>query len=159
MRGCSFTGHRTIKKEHEGRLAGLLFRAINYAYERGCRTFYSGGAVGFDTYAACEVISFRITHPSVRLIMLLPCIDQDKMWSPAQRDTYQYLLSSADETVYVSEEYTPTCMRERNRLLVENCDMLIAYMSSPRSGTGQTVSMAKRSSREIYNLYPALERK
>ena len=158
MQGCSFTGHRVIKGTHETKLADLIARAINYAYGRGCRDFYSGGAIGFDTYAAREVLRFRASHPDVRLVMLLPCVDQDARWSYAQRREYRRMLGDADEISYVSEKYTDTCIKERNYRLVRECDILIAYMSNERSGTGQTVSMAKKLGREIYNLYPTLER-
>lgn len=155
--GCSFTGHRNIKAEHEAALPELVLRAIGYAYERGCRTFYSGGAVGFDTVAAREVIRFRMTHPDVRLVILVPCINQDAAWSYRQREAYSYILSSADEVIFVSSEpYRDGCMRERNRRLVELADILICYASRRNSGAGQTVTMADKLNKEIYNLYPYL---
>lgn len=157
MKGCSFTGHRRINPEHYSRLPDLIFRGISYAYEKGVRDFYSGGAVGFDTLAAREVIKFRITHPDIRLIMLLPCLDQDLKWSERQRSDYHYVLSAADEIVYTSEEYTDTCLRERNVRLAELGDVLICYLSYRNSGAGQTVAMAKKMNKEVYNLYYALE--
>ena len=155
---CSFTGHRIIKAEHESSLPELLSRAIAYAYSIGCRTFYSGGAIGFDTVAAREVIRFRVTHPDVRLVLLLPCVDQDAKWSTAQRSAYAFILSMADETEYVSECYTDSCIRERNMRLAELCDIMIAYVAHTKSGTAQTVRMARSKNKKIYNLYPTLER-
>ena len=155
--GCSFTGHRNINKEHEGALPELVLRAIGYAYERGCRTFYSGGAIGFDTVAAREVIRFRMTHPDVRLVILVPCINQDAAWSYRQREAYSYILSSADEVIFVSSEPDcDGCMRERNRRLADRCDLMIAYVSRSYSGAAQTVRMADRAGKKIYNLYPSL---
>ena len=121
-KSCSFTGHRYIKSEHRAHLCELLRRGIEYAYAEGCRTFYSGGALGCDTVAAREVIRFRIDHPDVRLVLLLPCVDQDAMWSDEQRDRYSYVLRSADEVRYVSDTYTDSCMRERNLMLAQYCD-------------------------------------
>ena len=156
MKTCSFTGHRRIESAHESKLSNLLSRAIKYAYDNGCRKFITGGAIGFDTLAAREVIKFRISHPDVSLVLALPCVNQDENWSLAQRDSYSYTLSMADEVVYVSEEYTDTCMRERNRYLAEECDMLIAYAARYASGAGQTVRMAKELGKQVYNLYSAL---
>ena len=136
----------------------LLTRAINFAYSEGCRDFFSGGAVGFDTLAAREVIRFRISHPEVRLIMLLPCVSQDERWSPSQRSAYSYILKNADEVVYVGEEYTSDCMRRRNLALAERCDIMISYVSYSKSGSAQTENMAKRLEKRVYNLYPTLER-
>jgi uncharacterized phage-like protein YoqJ len=90
--------------------------------------------------------------------MVLPCIAQDEKWTPSQRDAYEYILSSADETVYVSEEYTPSCMRERNSVLASRADILISYLSRSASGAGQTVRMAEKLNKRVYNLYPTLDK-
>ncbi len=158
MMKCSFTGHRHIKREHTKKIHDLVTRAINFAYSEGCRDFLSGGAVGFDTVCARAVIGFRLVHPDVRLVMVLPCITQDSKWSDAQKDAYSYILANADETIYVSEEYTPSCMRRRNQMLADEADILISYVSRSDSGAAQTERMASRLGKRIYNLYPALEK-
>lgn len=139
-------------------MAELLTRAINFAYSEGCREFFAGGAVGFDTYAAREVVKFRMSHPDIKLILLLPCIEQDKGWSDKQRDNYSYVLSLADEVVYVRDEYTSTCMKERNARLAKECDILIAYLCKSASGAGQTVRLAEHLGKRVYNLYPTLDK-
>lgn len=156
MRACSFTGHRRIKPEHKRALLELLARAVNYAYENGCREFFTGGAIGFDTEAARAVIRFRIAHPDVRLILLLPCQNQDDGWSDSQRDSYGYILRAADEIRYTSDYYHDGCMKIRNQALVDSCDILIAYLSDSRSGAGQTVRMAEKRGKTVYNLYPTV---
>lgn len=155
---CSFTGHRQIESELRVALIELLGRAIEYAYGEGCREFICGGAVGFDTLAAREVIRFRMRHTDVRLILALPCIEQDLKWSDAQKSAYGFTLSAADEVIYISDSYTKTCMAERNRYLADRCDMLIAYVGRSTSGAGQTVRMAERLNKRIYNLYPTLHK-
>ena len=155
---CSFTGHRRIEPRHRQKMSDILTRAINFAYSEGCRDFLSGGAVGFDTLVAREVIRFRIAHPDVRLVMVLPCVAQDERWSDAQRDAYYYILRNADEVIYVCDEYTPDCMRKRNLILAERCEIMISYVSHSKSGSAQTESMAKRLNKRVYNLYPTLEK-
>ena len=155
---CSFTGHRLIKDSHKDALPALLRRAINYAYEQGCRRFITGGALGFDTYAAKEVLRFRMSHPDVSLILFLPCLDQDAGWSIRQKDSYEYVLQSADEVKYISESYTKTCMKRRNQAMAEECDLMIAYVSRDYSGAAQTMRMALSLGKESYNLYPRLEK-
>ncbi len=156
---CSFTGHRIIKPAHEPHLSQLVARAIEYAYTEGCREFLSGGAVGFDTVAARAVIRFRLSHPDVRLVLILPCINQDEKWTVTQRDAYGYLLSEADEIEYVSDEYTEKCMKERNFRLANKADILIAYVGHNRSGAAQTARMADSMGKTVYNLYKSLEEK
>lgn len=157
MKACSFTGHRQIKGEHFDVLLPVLDREIDRAYERGCRTFLAGGAIGFDTIAAREVIKFRLTHPDVRLVLCLPCMDQDKHWKEEQRAAYAHILSSADEVIYVRDTYSDGCMRERNFLLASKCDMIICYVGYSRSGASQTMRMADSMGKEIVNIYSILE--
>lgn len=156
-RACSFTGHRSIVSAHRPALPALLDRAIAYAYGQGCRTFYTGGAVGFDTEAARRVLLFRLSHPDARLCLLLPCPEQAQRWDGAQQDRYGYILSSADGVEYVSDCYTDDCLRRRNAALAERGDILIAYVGRSASGSAQTLRMARRLGKPVFNLYPALE--
>ncbi len=156
---CSFTGHRSIEERHKPYIHALLLRAVEYAYNEGCRAFCAGGALGFDTEAARAVIEFRISHPDARLILVLPCPEQDAYWSNAQRDSYSFILKNANEVIYTADGYFDGCMRVRNQRLADECHILIAYASSrTKSGASQTVRMAERLSRRIYNLYPTLEK-
>ncbi len=155
---CSFTGHRQISPECRSELISILGRAVEYAYSEGCRCFMCGGALGFDTLAARAVINFRITHSDARLVLVLPCIEQDAGWNEAQKNSYNFTLAAADEVIYTSDFYTKTCMSERNRYLAEKCDLLIAYCGRFGSGSGQTVRMAEKLGKRIYNLYGTVQK-
>ena len=75
----------------------------------------------------------------------------------SQVATYEYILGRADSVEYLSEEYTDGCMRERNQRLVDLSDILIAYVSRYSSGAAQTVRMAEKAGKTVYNLYPSLQ--
>jgi uncharacterized phage-like protein YoqJ len=153
MRNCSFTGHREIEEKYIKPLEEILVRAIDYVYSEGCRNFYCGGAVGFDTMAAKTVIAMKLKKPDMRLIVVIPCKSQADKWSERARSIYEFILSNADEVVYTSEEYTKDCMRKRNQFLVDSCDVLVAFSGKERSGSAQTVRMAVAKERIVYNLY------
>lgn len=155
---CAFSGHRKIEKNCVQSVIEHLGRAIKYAYDEGCRDFYCGGAVGFDTLAAREVIRFRMSHPGVRLVLYLPCLNQDMKWSERQSDAYEYVLSSADEIKYISEEYTRTCMKERNQALADVADILIVYVGYSTSGSAQTARMGEKLGKRVFNLYPSVHK-
>ncbi len=155
--GCSFTGHRTIEIRHRKDIRECIARHIDLAYNEGCRDFYSGAAVGFDTLAALEVLEYKRTHNDVRLILLIPCIDQDSRWSDYQRLEYRKLLQLADDVIYVSNTpYYNGCMEKRNRALVERCKILIGYVGRERGGSAQTYRIAEREGKRIYNIFPLL---
>ena len=157
MNVCSFTGHRKIEKRHLGKIDKLVGRAIEFAYEAGCRTFLTGGALGFDTVAASRVLLFRERHHDVYLYLLLPCRDQTKGWPEAEATRFEEILSRSDGFRYVQEEYAPSVMAERNRALVGVADVCVAYVRREGSGSGQTVRRAMELGKEIYNLYPLLK--
>lgn len=155
---CAFSGHRKIEQSLIPAVCEHLARAVKYAYDEGCREFLAGGALGFDTLAAREVIRFRMLHPDVKLKLLLPCINQNENWSERQSDRYEHVLASADEIEYISDEYTKSCMRERNLALAERADILIVYVGYSRSGSAQTARMGERLGKRVFNLYPSVNR-
>ena len=156
---CSFSGHRKIEQKLVPSVCEHLARAIRYAYDEGCREFCCGGAVGFDTLAAREVIKFRMSHADVRLVLYLPCINQNEKWSERQSDNYEYILSLADEIKYSSDEYTKTCMKERNQALAEVADILVVYVGYSSSGSAQTARMGEKLGKRVFNLYPSVNGK
>ena len=154
---CSFTGHRAIEPRHIGKIDAMVARAVEYAYNEGCRKFYCGGALGFDTVAARQIIQFRLRHPDCELHLVIPCKNQSERWSKRQKEMYEYILSVSDTVSFLSEEYRDGCMRERNKKLAELSDIVIAYVNRGNSGAGQTVRLAKGLGKTVYNIYPALD--
>ena len=155
---CSFTGHRKIEERHKGKITSLIRRAIDYVYGLGCRKFYTGGAIGFDTLAAKQVILFKMTHPDAELHLILPCKNQSDGWEASQRDVYDYVLSSADTVTVLEDAYTRDCMKRRNEELVRLSDVVVAYLGHARSGSAQTVRLARAAGKIVYNLFPTLEK-
>ncbi len=151
-RVCIFTGHRVISQEHMGVLPDLLEMAIQSAYEMGCKTFWAGGALGFDRIAADAVIRARNIYSDIRLGILVPCRDQDKNWSVEEQSAYRYQLAAADMVEVLSEHYYDGCMRARNQSLVDRGDVCIAYALTTHSGASQTVKMAEAARLNIVNL-------
>ena len=143
---CCFTGHRQIAAEDVDTLGQRIERAVLKCLELGIYRFYNGGAVGFDTVAAAHVLRLKQFHPEIELHMVLPCREQTAKWSSQQSRTHYNILSRATSVEYVSNAYTPTCMKERNYRMVEASCACICYYD-PRhsaSGTGQTVREAQR---------------
>ena len=149
---CCFTGHRVISSADMQAVRGNLRRAIRALYREGIRCFISGGAIGFDTEAAAAVIEERRTVPEIRLILALPCRDQDKLWNSAQKAAYGRILVEADDVMYVSEEYNVECMRKRNRFMVDNSCAVLTYIQRPFGGTAYTVNYALDSGCRVINV-------
>ena len=152
---CCFTGHRKISPEHAKALKSELDRALEILVRSGVRTFRAGGAIGFDTLAALTVLDMRENDPSIRLELCLPCKDQDRLWSDEDRKIYRYVLERADKVTYVCENYTRSCMLERNRFMVDGSQFCVAFCLDPnrqRGGTAYTVRYAKSKNVPVIDL-------
>ena len=131
-----FTGHRVFSKKRVIWIAKRLNDEIDRLIDEGITNFISGGALGFDHIAATMIIVKKEQGADVKLIFALPCRNQDEKWTDRQKNLYNSLLSEADEIHYVSEEYTPDCMKERNYYMVDNSAYCICALVKDNSGTG-----------------------
>lgn len=149
-KSCCFTGHRRLPPEHLQSITKQLNSYITELIDSGVRRFIAGGALGFDTLAANEVLKLKSTYcPEIRLVLALPCRNQDRYWTPLDKVEYARILECADEVIYVSEKYTPYCMHARNRYMVDNAAHCIAYLNQASGGTAYTVNYARQSGREV----------
>ena len=151
-----FTGHRIIGKELLPKLKSQLRVTIEKLIENGVIYYGCGGALGFDQLAGNVVIEMKKEYPQIRLIMILPCKEQDKPWNESEKNEYRSLLSLSDKNVYLQELYDNNCMLKRNRYMVDESGICIAYLTKDRSGTSYTVKYAKDKNRKIINIAETL---
>ena len=148
-KSCSFTGHRILPFGTYGRIYGAVTEEIKKLYSLGVRHFITGGALGFDMLCANAVLSLKKELTDVTLTLALPCIGHDARWQASDRAQMRDILNKADETVYVSEEYTKYCMFKRNRFMVDNSLYCISYCTKKTGGSYYTVNYAISRQREI----------
>ena len=160
---CCFTGHRVIAARLREEIVAAVDRYIKELYHAGYRYFITGGALGFDTLAAAEVLRAARFDADIKLILALPCRDQTARWTemPGYLEhlrRYKQILGRADCVVYVNDFYTDTCMQERNRYMVEHSSACVAYYSGySRSGAGQTCRMALAEGLDLFNLWDSVD--
>ncbi len=154
-RTAAFTGHRPslLPCGGEGsapqvkRLKYDMCRAIHAAIKRGYLRFLSGMAPGFDLWAAQAVLSFREIYPQIVLECVIP------YHGHGGGRAYQEILNQADRVVVLSPQYYEGCLLARNRYLVEQSSLLIAYcVQAYRSGTGYTLRLARQQGLEIQEI-------
>ena len=147
-----FTGHRWIPSEKRENVSSMLFCFIQKAYDNGYRRFMCGGALGFDTLAALQVLELRRIHPEIKLVLAIPCGDQAAHWNRDDQEVYSRILDQADEKKVLSPFYYHGCMQTRNRYMVDHSNLCICYMYSLHGGTAYTVRYANSRNIEIINL-------
>ncbi len=149
---CCFTGHRKIPKDKLDQIKQSVRHEIDRAYVRGYRRFLCGGALGFDTLCAQTVIEKKAECSDAMLILVLPCMGQDEQWSEDEQRVYREIYAKADECYCMSELYTEGCMQTRNRAMVNDSTLCIAYLENDKSGTAYTYFYAQKNGVETVNI-------
>ena len=153
-----FTGHRPKglpwgydeTKEICILFKNVMFSIIEKAIINGYTYFISGMALGIDMICAEIVLELKKKYKNVMLECAIPCLNQENKWSIAQQERYRKILHKADIVHYVSkEEYSNTCMNDRNNYMVEQSDVVIAVWNGRPNRTGNTVKIAKILARKL----------
>ena len=149
---CCFTGHRHIENEKSDLVKKAAETEVKKLISKNVDTFICGGAVGFDMMCAKIILNVKEKTGGIKLHMVIPCYGQEKYFSLENKKLYEYILNHADDVLYVSEKYTPWCMHERNRYMVDNSDYLIAYCVKESGGSFYTREYAKKKKINIIDI-------
>lgn len=149
---CCFTGHRKIPSDQLESVTQRLRDAVIASIKDGYLYFGAGGALGFDTLAAKIVLELRTIYPEIKLILVLPCLDQAEKWNEEDKEEYERIKSLADKVVYTSGNYFNGCMQRRNRHLIDNSSLCICYLTERIGGTAYTVNYARDKGCMVVNL-------
>lgn len=157
---CAFTGHRAFvwgDNELDYRCKALkskLKEAIKKAYDMGYNTFLDGMALGGDMLCADMILGLKNKYKDLRLVCVLPCLEQEKLWNNFDKSRYNYILSQADEVVCLRDSYCDGCMQARDKFMIDNSSRLIAIFSGKKGGTSFTVKLAQKDGLDIEIVNP-----
>ena len=150
-RSCAFTGHRAIPRQDYERIKSSTVAAVRELILRGFCHFIVGGALGFDTLAARIILMLRAEHPEIRLTVAVPCEGQADSWREEDRVRYEKIIEHADCAILLSRGYSRSAMLRRNRFMIDNAAVCVAYLAKSRGGTAYTVDYARGRGLEIIN--------
>ncbi|MBQ8869491.1 MAG: DUF1273 family protein [Oscillospiraceae bacterium] len=149
---CCFTGHRNILDNDRAAVTAALRVLLPDLIREGTTIFRTGGAIGFDTLAAEEILRIKRNFPEVKLHIYVPCLDQNKYYSDEQKAVYLRHINAADKIMCISEKYYNGCMLDRNREMVNGSDLCIAYLRRQSGGTAYTVNYAEKNGVKVIKL-------
>ena len=129
-----------------------LKETLEALIDNGYCYFGAGGALGFDTIAAQTVLGLKKKHPEIKLILVLPCKNQTRGWEEKDVSVYESIIEQADKVVYTQEHYDRGCMFKRNRHLVDNSSVCVAYLTEEKGGTAYTVNYANQKGVKVINI-------
>ena len=139
----SFCGHSEIYGDEE--LRRWLEEVVEDLITQGADLFYLGGYGGFDRMAASAVWKLKKQYPNVESVLVLPYLDRK-----INADIY-------DRTTYPPLEHVPRrfCISRRNEWMVDQADVIVAYVACAWGGTANTLAYAKRKKKYITNYWDA----
>lgn len=150
---CFFTGHRNIPSSLEQQIRENVREKIIILAKKGIIDFISGGAYGFDTICAEEVLNVKKRYPHIRLNLFLPCRSHTKLWNKRTKEHFEQLMKKADSIIKTADtDYFYGCMKLRNHSMANSALYCIAYCKRGKSGTIQTLAYAKKLGRIIVNI-------
>lgn len=148
----AFTGHRELPPNSLN-IRKSLHNTLTYYINMGYHTFLCGMAMGFDLLCGEEVVKLKENYPNVRLVLCIPCTNQDYYFSAIDKKRYSFLIENCDDTIFISKNCTKEAMLKRNRFMVDNCNLVIAYKARDFGGTAYTINYALRKGVEVVNIY------
>ncbi len=131
------TGHRVLEKNFNYNNLSKVLYDLSDKYD----TFLIGMALGFDTECFKALINIR-KEKNIKIVACIPCADQSSKFSALQKRVYEKLVNSADQVIVLKDKYDLACMHIRNRFMVDNASLLLAYMCKNKGGTAYTVNYA-----------------
>lgn len=159
---CCFTGGRP---QHIGfdqndwiaqeALRRDLTRAIRRAAALGYTDFICGMSRGFDLWAA-ETVCELSSELNIRLHAAIPFRGQTNGWPKEDLTLYENMLRSCASTYILSEHHSKDAYHARNRFMVDNSSLIIAWdIGRGRGGTNYTCQYARKSNIPVINLADA----
>jgi uncharacterized phage-like protein YoqJ len=114
---------------------------VEKTIEEGADLFYLGGYGGFDRMAASVVWELKREHPEIQSVLVLPYLDR-------KVNTEKY-----DGTTYPPLESVPKrfAISRRNQWMVDQSDVVIAYVLHDWGGAATTLDYARRKHKIIFN--------
>ncbi len=142
----AFCGHSTYVRnfEDEKKVLEILEHRIGDTPSE----FFLGEYGNFDHFAYICAKKYKETHPYVKLIFITPYL--------TEKSLIQWKKDRFDLVIYPELERIPPryAISHRNRWIVEQADIIIAYIAHEYGGAYTMYRYAKRKGKEVYNIAP-----
>ena len=155
------TGHRPQFlpwKYDEAKSSCLRFKQdLKIIFENkiksGFTTYLIGMAEGFDLISAEILLNLREKY-NITIVAVVPCLGQELKWKTSQQNKYKKILSQCNDKIILYPKYTPNCMNDRNKYMVDNSNLVIACYNGKPSGTRNTLRYAVKKGCNIIIINP-----
>lgn len=142
----TFCGHSNFLFDNtvKEKLRELLLQEIRK--NPACK-FYLGGYGDFDSLCLNILKEMKADFPTIELLFITPYLDDN--YSKLETAKLYY-----DGIIYPPLENVPRrfCISKRNEWMVDEADLVIAFVKYSWGGAAKTLEYAKRKKVEFFNL-------
>jgi uncharacterized phage-like protein YoqJ len=146
----TFCGHKDIS-DRQSILNKLIETLEPYFKGQSPLTFYCGGYGGFDSVASesIDILKKKYTEIKAEKIFVTPYI------TPSYQERISDMKKFYDDVIYPPLENVPLrfAISRRNEWMVENSDIVIAYVNYSWGGAAKTLEFAKRKHKQIIHIF------
>ena len=149
----TFAGHSTVFSCEQVKEA-VKEQIKNNISSNEKTVFYLGGYGDFDSICACACKELKKEYSHIEVVYVTPYINHSKI--KEMQDVGLY-----DTSIYPPLENVPPkfAILKRNEWMVENADLVIAYVKNNYGGAYKTLNTAKRKKKKIINICDLLNDK
>ncbi len=144
----TFNGHKDTIMSDELRQEATM--VIEDAIKEGADTFYCGGYGNFDSACARIIQDLHLKYPHIKSYLVTPYMNS------VRQKTLKFIEKQHiyDGFIYPELENVPLkfAISKRNEWMVEQADVVIAYVDHDWGGAWTTLQYAKRKKKRIINL-------
>ncbi|MEG2273874.1 MAG: hypothetical protein RSC44_00930 [Clostridia bacterium] len=144
----TFIGHGELNNIDEFRCK--LIEAIESCINNGADIFYCGGYGDFDNACAAAIGKLKFKYPNIKAIFVTPYIAE------GYQTRLKWIIDSKlyDEIIYPELEEVPYkfAISKRNEWMVDNADLVIAFVNHHFGGAYSTFQYAERKRKTIINI-------
>lgn len=131
-----------------------VYKVFCGAIEYGLKNFMIGMAEGFDMIGGEILIDLKKEYNDLKVIAVVPCLNQEVRWKEEQQKRYHALLNGCDDVIVLQQSYTDDCMNKRNKYMVDHSSVVIACYNGKAGGTGNTIRFAKENGCKVRIINP-----
>lgn len=145
---CSCFGHRN-GCQSAGEKLDKLDKLVEESYFEGYTVFMSGGMGKFDEKFESAVRKAKLRHKEIKLFLVVP------YFSNKLNTNKDYLEEMYDGVIVpdtVEGVFFKKAISVRNRWIVDNSDLIIAYVERDYGGAFEAVKYAKSKGKQIINI-------
>jgi uncharacterized phage-like protein YoqJ len=149
------TGHRLDKLGGYGKdIADFTYAvASEYLEHNKPDVVISGMAIGWD-----QALAIAAHKLGIEWWAYVPFPGQEKRWPQLSQQLYNQLLSAAHNVVYIQPHYHPGAFQQRNVLMVDHCDEVVAlWNGEKKGGTYNCLEYAEKKFKPVTNLWSRYE--